>query len=76
MTPPALDHIVNRCLAKDSDDRFDTAHDVMLELQWIAEGGSQTARSTKVARQFSALGNCAVDSRNWLYLVVLHPRNL
>ena len=41
MTPPALDHIVKRCLDKDPDDRFDTAHDVMLELQWIAEAGSQ-----------------------------------
>ena len=48
MTPPALDHIVNRCLTKDSDDRFDTAHDVMLELQWIAEGGPQTAASEPV----------------------------
>ena len=48
MTPPALEHIVRRCLAKDPDDRFDTAHDVMLELQWIAEGGSQTVATQQV----------------------------
>src|SRR5438552_13110980 len=43
MTPPALDRVVKTCLAKDPDDRWQTAHDVMLQLQWIAEGGSQAA---------------------------------
>ena len=46
MTPPALDHIVKRCLDKDPDDRFEAAHDVMLELRWIAEGGSQVGMPT------------------------------
>src|SRR6266542_1810251 len=41
MTPPALDRVVKTCLAKDPDDRWQTAHDVMLPLKWIAEGGSQ-----------------------------------
>src|SRR6266852_3912351 len=41
MTPPALDRVVKTCLAKDAEDRFQTAHDVKLQLQWIAEGGSQ-----------------------------------
>jgi len=41
MTPPALDHLVKMCLAKDADERIQTAHDVLLQLQWIAEGGSQ-----------------------------------
>jgi Tol biopolymer transport system component len=40
MTPPALDRVVKTCLAKDADERFQTAHDVRLQLQWIAEGGS------------------------------------
>ncbi len=40
MTPPALDRVVRTCLAKDPEDRFQTAHDVRLQLQWIAEGGS------------------------------------
>jgi eukaryotic-like serine/threonine-protein kinase len=42
LAPPALDRVVKTCLAKDPDDRWQTAHDVMLELKWIAEGGSQT----------------------------------
>jgi predicted Ser/Thr protein kinase len=41
LTPPALDRVVKTCLAKDPEDRFQTAHDVKLQLQWIAEGGSQ-----------------------------------
>src|SRR5262245_43880973 len=40
LTPPALDRIVHSCLAKDPQDRFDTAHDLLLQLRWIAEGGS------------------------------------
>jgi Tol biopolymer transport system component len=41
MSPPALDRVVKTCLAKDPEDRFQTAHDVKLELKWIAEGASQ-----------------------------------
>src|SRR6266849_760636 len=41
MSPPALDRVVKGCLAKDPDERWQTAHDVKLQLQWIAEGGSQ-----------------------------------
>jgi len=40
MTPPAFDRVVKTCLEKDPEDRWQTAHDVMLELKWIAEGGS------------------------------------
>ncbi len=43
MTPPALDRLVRACLTKSPDERVQTAHDVKLQLQWIAaEGGSQT----------------------------------
>jgi eukaryotic-like serine/threonine-protein kinase len=41
LTPPALDRIVSRCLAKDPEDRWQTARDVMAELQWVAQGGSR-----------------------------------
>jgi Tol biopolymer transport system component/predicted Ser/Thr protein kinase len=43
MTPPALDRVVKRCLAKDPDKRWQTASDLCEELRWIAEGSSQTA---------------------------------
>jgi eukaryotic-like serine/threonine-protein kinase len=41
MSPPALDRVIKICLAKDPDERWQTAHDVGLELKWILEGGSQ-----------------------------------
>jgi hypothetical protein len=34
-TPPALARLVRTCLAKNPDDRFQTAHDLWLQLQWI-----------------------------------------
>ena len=40
-SPASLDRVVKLCLAKDRDERWQSAHDVKLELQWIAEGGSQ-----------------------------------
>ncbi|MEO6401111.1 MAG: protein kinase [Vicinamibacteria bacterium] len=41
MSPPALDHIVRKCLEKDPDDRWQSARDVAAELQWVSEGGSR-----------------------------------
>jgi hypothetical protein len=41
MSPPALERAVKRCLMKDPDDRWQSARDVMHELQWIAAAGSE-----------------------------------
>ena len=35
LSPPALDHIVNRCLDKDPEERWQSAADLMRELRWI-----------------------------------------
>jgi tRNA A-37 threonylcarbamoyl transferase component Bud32 len=43
MTPPALARLVRTCLTKDADERRQSMHDVLLELKWIAESGSQAA---------------------------------
>ena len=40
-TPPALDHAVQGCLAKAPTDRWQTAHDVKMQLQWIQAQGSR-----------------------------------
>ena len=37
MTPLTLDHAIRRCLAKDVEDRWQTARDLALELKWIGE---------------------------------------
>jgi len=40
MSPPALDRIVKTCLAKDPEDRWQSAGDVAKELKWIGEGSA------------------------------------
>src|ERR1044071_4475258 len=42
-TTPALERVIRTCLAKDPDERWQSAHDVMLELQWVREAPSPTA---------------------------------
>jgi Tol biopolymer transport system component len=39
--PAALDHLVRTCLAKDPADRWQTAREVLAELEWIAAGGAE-----------------------------------
>ena len=44
LTPPALERLVQRCLAKDPDDRWQSARDLKAELDWLGSGsGVQTA---------------------------------
>jgi Tol biopolymer transport system component len=42
-TPAALDRVVRACLAKDPEARFQTAHDVGLQLKWIRDEGARSA---------------------------------
>jgi serine/threonine protein kinase len=41
MSPPALEHVVKTCLAKEPEERWQSAADVGRELRWISESGSQ-----------------------------------
>ena len=43
MTPAAFDRVVRTCLAKDPDERWQSAHDVATELRWVAEPAPATA---------------------------------
>jgi Tol biopolymer transport system component len=36
-TPPAFEHVVSTCLRKNPEERFQSAQDIKLELQWVAE---------------------------------------
>ncbi len=51
LAPPAFERLVKACLAKDPDERWQTAHDVLLQLRWIAEGGSQAGVAAPMARR-------------------------
>jgi Tol biopolymer transport system component len=65
LTPPALDRIVSRCLAKDPEDRWQSARDVAAELKWVSQGGSQAGLPVMVShrrrtRERVAWAACAV----------------
>ena len=51
MTPAAFERLVKICLAKDPDERWQTAHDVKLQLKQIAEGGSQASATAPAVPQ-------------------------
>jgi eukaryotic-like serine/threonine-protein kinase len=65
LTPPALERIVSRCLAKDPEDRWQSARDVAAELQWVAQGGSKVGLPAVVSgrrrtREHAAWAACGV----------------
>lgn len=71
LTPPALDQVVRTCLAKEPDERFQSAHDLKLHLQWIGAGGSQVGAPAVVVasrkKRFTAV--TAAMIAGWLLAV-------
>jgi serine/threonine protein kinase len=47
LTPPAFEHLVHACLAKNPDDRYQSAHDVVLQLKGIAQNGTAALQSSE-----------------------------
>jgi Tol biopolymer transport system component/tRNA A-37 threonylcarbamoyl transferase component Bud32 len=41
IAPRALERLVMRCLAKEPNDRWQSAHDLLLQLRWIARGAGR-----------------------------------
>jgi Tol biopolymer transport system component len=68
LAPASLERVILRCLAKDPEDRWQTARDLAAELRWIAESGSGTATAARVARRsrrsalWGALGGAALTA--------------
>jgi len=66
LTPPAFERLVNQCLAKDPDDRWQSAGDVKRELEWIAGGTaarssiSEPAAAEPAVRSRRAIAGAAV----------------
>jgi eukaryotic-like serine/threonine-protein kinase len=50
-SPPMLDHIAQRCLAKDPDGRWQTAHDLLVQMRWVAEGGDVLLAAARARRK-------------------------
>ena len=49
LAPPALERVVKTCLAKDPDDRWQTARDLSRELKWASESGHYRGGGASVA---------------------------
>ena len=50
LNKPALERIVRTCLAKDPDDRWQSASDLKRELEWVLESGSSAGMSMPVVK--------------------------
>lgn len=64
LAPPLLDHILGRCLAKDSDDRWQTARDLMLELRSVGDGwaAADISRTATRPTRWPLLASIALTS--------------
>jgi Tol biopolymer transport system component/predicted Ser/Thr protein kinase len=85
MTPPQLDRVVKKCLAKEPEGRWQAASDLTDALKWIAEGGSQVtlapaatapAQGSRrpIGLGLAALGILAIGSIATWYLKPSLPR--
>ena len=51
LSPPVLDHVIAKCLAKDRDQRWQSAHDLASELRWIAQRGTEATGPAATGRR-------------------------
>ncbi|MGK2858234.1 MAG: protein kinase domain-containing protein [Thermoanaerobaculia bacterium] len=49
--PPALERVIRTCLAKDPDERWQSAHDLRKELEWVRDGLSSPQPSIATGRR-------------------------
>jgi eukaryotic-like serine/threonine-protein kinase len=74
MTSPALDHAIVFCLAKNPENRWQTARDLALELKWSAESGVQTGTGQrKSGRPWLAWSIAALLGVTALVIVLIFP---
>ena len=72
LTPASLDHVVGKCLEKDPEARWHSAHDLHDELAWIATGSTAvkatvvpSGRSRSVRAAIAVLGAVALSVTSW-----------
>lgn len=65
-TPLAFEHVLTSCLQKNPDDRYQAAHDIRLELQWLAAG-----RSSPAVTEVAASPSKSRERLGWAAAVVL-----
>ena len=74
VAPPALDRVLKKCLAKDPDERWQTARDLKGELEWIASASESgiAAPALPTPRHRSWLPWCVAA----IFLLALIPANI
>jgi serine/threonine protein kinase len=60
LAPPMLDRVVRACLAKDPADRFQSAHDIFMDLRWMGEAASESAKPSSQFNRSWAAGLAAL----------------
>ena len=68
LTPPAFEHVVARCLAKDREERWQSAQDIAEELRWISEAGSAAGVAAPVLHRRHSRERLA-----WILVALLVP---
>ncbi len=66
LTPMALERAVKKCMAKDPEDRWQSAGDLASELNWIAEAGSQAGIAAP-----AILGRRRLERAGWVLAALL-----
>ncbi len=60
LTPAAFEHVISKCLEKDPEDRWQSAHDIASELEWIMEGLGRTEAAPRAR------------VRPWIFAIAVH----
>jgi len=68
LSPPALDRVVKKCLAKDPDERWQTAHDLRSELKWIAESAESAPHDAVAAPGIETLARSRARTRLFAWI--------
>ena len=56
LATPALERLVATCLAKDPDDRWQTARDLLRELQWLADSDAALKADSESGKRAAPVG--------------------
>jgi len=76
LTPPFFEHVVEKCLEKEPDERWQSAHDIAEELKWIERRGNedQQAGRTKGRWRWLPWIAAVVGITSALLLAILYVR--
>jgi Tol biopolymer transport system component len=82
VAPATLDRLVRTCLAKSPDDRWQTAHDLLREIRWVAEnraerpGASSQRSSRREAIAWTAAAFLGIVAVAALIATVMYVRSV